>query len=86
MVNFKEGSFRIAVEEQIPIVPITIPYNHILLPDKMPLTMHPGRVEIHVHKAIWPTGTDDKAVAELKQKVRAVIENKLEEIGAYEGR
>ena len=86
LVNFKEGSFRIAVEEQIPIVPITIPYNHLLLPDKMPLTMHPGKVEMYVHKAIWPNGTDDKAVAELKQKVRAVIENKLEEIGAYEGR
>ena len=29
---------------------------------------------------------NSRVVAELKQKVRAVIENKLEEIGAYEGR
>ena len=34
MVAFKDGAFRISVNEQIPIVPVTIPYNHILLPDE----------------------------------------------------
>ncbi|KYG75678.1 MULTISPECIES: lysophospholipid acyltransferase family protein [Roseivirga] len=83
MVNFKEGSFRIAVEEQIPIIPITIPNNYLLLPDKMPLTMHPGKVEMVVHKPIWPNGTGDVAVTELKQAVRQKIEDTLK---AYESR
>lgn len=83
MANFKEGSFRIAVEEQIPIIPVTIPYNYLLLPDKMPLLMHTGRVEMVVHKPIWPNGTDDEAVSELKKAVRQKIEDTLK---TYEGR
>lgn len=83
MTTFKEGSFRIAVEEQIPIIPVTIPYNYLLLPDKMPLTMHPGKIEMVVHKPIWPAGTGDEAVAELKKAVRQKIE---ETLSTYESR
>lgn len=84
MVAFKEGSFRIAVEEQIPIVPITIPYNHILLPDKMPLTMHPGKIYVHVHEPIWPEGNDEQAVKSLKQKVRAIMETQIDKFTSHE--
>lgn len=77
MVPFKEGSFRIAVDEQIPIVPITIPDNHILLPDQMPLTMHTGLISVKVHQPIWPKGKDDEAVKLLKQQVRSIMENEL---------
>ncbi|WP_286742982.1 lysophospholipid acyltransferase family protein [Roseivirga sp. UBA1976] len=82
-VTFKEGSFRIAVNEQIPIVPVSIPYNHLLLPDKSPLTMHPGRIEMVVHEPIWPEGTGDEAVEKLKKEVRKVIEDTL---NSYESR
>jgi len=77
MVAFKEGAFRIAVNEQIPIVPVTIPHNHILLPDRMPLIMHPGKVVMKVHQPIWPSGDGDEAVKDIKDKVRAVIEEEL---------
>lgn len=83
MSAFKEGSFRIAVDEQIPIVPVTIPNNYLLLPDKTPLIMHPGTVEMVVHEPIWPTGTGDEAVEELKKAVREKIEFT---ISAYESR
>jgi len=83
MASFKEGSFRIAVEEQIPIIPVTIPYNYLLLPDKMPLIMHPGKIEMVVHEPIWPVGTDDEAVNQLKTAVRQKIEDTLK---TYEGR
>ncbi len=78
MVAFKEGSFRIAVEQQIPVVPVTIPFNHLLLPDKMPLTMHPGKICVHVHEPIWPEGNDDEAVKLLKQRVRVTIEAQMD--------
>src|SRR5690606_4456358 len=32
MGEFKDGAFRAAIEKQIPIVPVTIPYNWIILP------------------------------------------------------
>ena len=77
MVTFKEGAFRISVNEQIPIVPVTIPYNHILLPDEKSLLMHSGVIYMKVHKPIWPGGTDDEAVKKIKQQCRAVIEEEL---------
>lgn len=77
MVAFKEGAFRIAVNEQIPIVPVTIPYNHILLPDEKLLIMHPGKVLIKVHQPIMPTGHDDSAVKNLKLEVRKKMEEEL---------
>lgn len=83
MATFKEGSFRIAVDEQIPIIPVTIPYNYLLLPDKMPLIIQPGCIEMIVHEPIWPNGMDDAAVAELKLAVRQKIEDTLK---TYEGR
>ncbi|OEJ99658.1 lysophospholipid acyltransferase family protein [Roseivirga misakiensis] len=85
MASFKEGSFRIAVEEQIPIVPATIHRNHILLPDRMPLTMHPGIVSMKVHKPIWPSGTGDEAIKALKGQVRDTIEKELEQFYSNEG-
>lgn len=78
MVAFKEGAFRIAVNQQIPIVPVTIPYNHLILPDQKPLKVRPGKAALVVHKPIWPNGTGDEAVKEMKQAVRAVIEKELE--------
>ena len=86
MVAFKEGALRVAIDQQIPIVPVTIPNNYWLLPDKMPLIQHPGLVEVYVHKPIWPEGTDDVAVKKLKVQVREVIEQKLVDLKAYESR
>lgn len=81
MTAFKDGSFRIAVNEQIPIVPIAIPYNHLLLPDASPLTMHPGLVRLDVLEPIWPSGTDDAAVQKLKEQTKMAIEEALKPYG-----
>lgn len=77
MVAFKDGSFRIAVEEQIPIIPVTIHYNYLLLPDQMPLVMRPGKMKMVVHKPIYPQGTGDEAVHQLRKLVRQKIESTL---------
>jgi 1-acyl-sn-glycerol-3-phosphate acyltransferase len=77
MAAFKEGAFRVAVNEQIPVVPITIPYNHLLLPDEKSLLMHPGVAYMKIHQPIWPQGSDDEAVKKIKQETRSVIEKEL---------
>lgn len=77
MVRFKEGCFRLAVDEQIPVVPVTIHRNHILLPDGKPLMMHRGLVSLKVHKPINPEGTDDEAVKKLKETVWQVIDEEI---------
>ncbi|MFT6215853.1 MAG: 1-acyl-sn-glycerol-3-phosphate acyltransferase [Roseivirga sp.] len=77
MARFKEGCFRIAVEEQIPVVPVTIHNNHLILPDGLPLVVRPGTVSIKIHTPIWPQGTDDAAVNHLKNTAAKVIQNEL---------
>ena len=77
MVRFKDGCFKLAVDEQIPVVPVTIHRNHILLPDGKPLLMHKGLVSLKVHKPISPAGTDDAAVKQLKDAVWQVIDQEI---------
>ncbi len=83
MTAFKEGSFRIAVNEQIPIVPIAIPFNHLIMPDNSPLTMHPGLIRMDVLEPIWPKGTDDESIKKLKAETKLAIE---EALAHYENR
>jgi 1-acyl-sn-glycerol-3-phosphate acyltransferase len=77
MARFKEGCFRIAVEEQVPVVPVTIHNNFLILPDRLPLTVRPGVISVKIHAPVWPSGTDDVAVNNLKEAVALVIQNEL---------
>ena len=49
--KFKNGPFRLASEKQIKIVPITMPDNKQMFPQKY-FNGHPGRVRVKVHKII----------------------------------
>ena len=76
MAPFKDGAFRAAIEKQIPIVPVTIPYNWIILPDG-PLLLNPGRIKVIFHEPISTSGYKPESVAELRTRVRDVIEREL---------
>lgn len=73
--RFKDGAFRIAIEKQIPIVPVTLPYNWKLLGNDNLPNWHRG--EAIVHKPIETTGLTMDNLSELKQKTFTVIENEL---------
>ena len=77
MARFKEGGFRLAVEEGIPIVPITIPFNHIILPSDRPLRIRLGKIIMKVHEPIWPVENSDMAIKELKDKVNTLLQTDL---------
>lgn len=79
MVRFKDGAFRAAIEEQISIVPVTIPYNWIILPDnKMPL-MKWHKIEIIFHEPISMKGKTLKDVDMVKKQVFDLIDRTLKE-------
>jgi 1-acyl-sn-glycerol-3-phosphate acyltransferase len=76
--EFKDGAFRLAVDHQIPIVPMTFPDNK----KRFSFTFFsgsPGIMRAKVHRFIGTKGltTDDRK--ELKEKVRQVIYNQLVE-------
>ena len=76
MGEFKDGAFRAAIEKQIPIVPVTIPYNWIILPpDRFLLNWKPMKVVFH--EPIDPSIYTLKELHLLKAKVKNTIENEL---------
>lgn len=76
MGEFKDGAFRAAIEKQIPIVPVTIPYNWIILPPDQFLLQW-KRMKIIFHEPIDPSIYTLKELHLLKAKVKREIENEL---------
>jgi len=77
MGSFKDGAFRLAIEKQIAIVPVTIPFNWIILPDHRLLRLHRGVVKVIFHKPIETRYYTDENIDELKKKVFEIINQEL---------
>lgn len=77
MARFKDGAFRLAIEEQVPIVPVTIPFNWKILGEenRFLVKWHPCRVIFH--EQIPTIGMELDQVELLKEKVFDVIQNEL---------
>lgn len=75
MIPFKNGAFRLAIEKQIPIIPVTLSYNHLILPDdgKMLLRRRPAKMILH--EALAPTPTETEVT--LKEKCFEIIQKQL---------
>ncbi len=77
MTRFKDGAFRAAITKQIPLVPVTLPDNWIILPDeKIPLISR-KRMRIIFHQPISTEGLNMEDVPALKEKVFRVIAEEL---------
>ena len=76
MGRFKDGAFRVAIDKQIAIVPVTIPYNWIILPaDQFQLRWHP--LKVIFHEPIETIGLTLDDVDALKDKVFRTIDEEL---------
>ncbi|MBK5280078.1 MAG: 1-acyl-sn-glycerol-3-phosphate acyltransferase [Bacteroidia bacterium] len=77
IVKFKDGAFRAAIERQVSIVPVTIPYNWIIMPDP-PKYLHPRKIVVIFHEPIETKGMTRQNVDELKKRVFEVIQGELQ--------
>ncbi len=77
MVEFKDGAFKVAAENNIPIVPITMPDNYKILPDDDLLNIRRKTCHIIFHEPIWPSGDTDDDVKKLRTEVFRVIQKEL---------
>lgn len=73
---FKDGAFRLAIEKQIPVVPVTIPFNWIILPDKEFL-LRWGRVVVIFHEPVSTMGLRPEDIGALKARVYDTIRREL---------
>ena len=75
LVPFKNGAFRLAMEKQISIIPVTLSYNHLILADQKELIIKRMPAKMVLHQAINPADfTSDEA---LKQCCFEVIQEQL---------
>jgi 1-acyl-sn-glycerol-3-phosphate acyltransferase len=79
MIEFKDGPFRIAIEKQVPLVPVTIPYNWYILPDngsKSFISWH--LMKIVFHKPIETKGMTADDIERLKNMTYNIIHEELQ--------
>ncbi|MFM1745316.1 MAG: hypothetical protein RLZZ630_1253 [Bacteroidota bacterium] len=76
---FKSGAFRLALEMQVPLAPITFLDNWRLFPDQIGerLLLRPGHSRIVIHQPISTEGMTEADLPALRAQVRATIEKEL---------
>ena len=84
MLEFKNGPFRIAIEKQIPVVPVTFLDNWWLFLYDGSMLARPGTARAIVHAPIETKGMTVADVDMLKMEVYNVIDSTLRK--EYEGR
>ncbi len=77
--GFKNGAFKLAIEQQVPIVPITFLNNWTLLQNGgfFKASGRPGISRIIIHEPIPTTGMTDEDLVSLRSKVHHIISTDL---------
>ncbi len=81
MTPFKDGAFRTAIEKQVPIVPVTMPNNWLILPDKKEMLLTREVIKVIFHEPIETKSLTLSDVDLLKNKVYSIIDNELKNHG-----
>ncbi len=79
LLPFKKGAFRLAVEQQLPILPVTVSGTRNILPARS-LRLFPGRGTLTIHPPIETTGMDISDVDLLMQQSRAALASALPQV------
>lgn len=75
--EFKDGAFRLAIQNEVPIIPITICYNWYILPDDGHWLPNFYRCEAVIHKPIHTRGLTEADCQKLSYRVYDVINETL---------
>jgi len=78
--GFKNGAFKLAIEKQVPIVPVTFVNNWKLLQNGGFFKSHgrSGISKIVIHEPVSTVGMNEQDLVSLRTKVHAIILNELE--------
>ena len=77
---FKNGAFKLAIEKQVPIIPIVYLDNWKRIPDGILRRMFaggPGISRMIIHEPVETIGMTEKDLSVLKQKVYRIIDDSL---------
>lgn len=81
--RFKVGAFKLAIDKQVPIVPITMPSNYKRLEMKGLFSgkASPGIAKVVIHEPISTIGMTEEDIPTLQNKVYNIINSELKEAG-----
>ena len=77
MEPFRDGAFTMAIQQQVPVVPVTLLNNYRILPDRSPMRMHWHPLRAVVHPPIDTKGMTPDDVARLKEETYRIIDTEL---------
>ncbi len=75
--NFKKGAFKMALDLDLPILPVTINNTRKILPSDTADLM-PGRANMTIHPPVSIEGYDSSNIQELIDKVRDIIASDIQ--------
>ena len=76
MIPFKNGAFRLAMEKQIPVIPVTLSYNHLILPDDGRFLLFRKQAKMIFHQALNPANFESDV--RLKETCFEIIQKQLD--------
>jgi 1-acyl-sn-glycerol-3-phosphate acyltransferase len=79
LLPFKKGAFRTAIEQQLPVLPVTLIGTRDILPPKS-LKPFPGRARMIIHPAIETDGMSQLQIADLMNRTKKTISSALPEV------
>ncbi len=79
MKAFKNGAFKMAIDKNIPIVPITWQscYKVINNPEKLFSPSRPATVKVVIHQPVYPKGNTDADMKQMRDEVFMLIDSAL---------
>jgi len=78
LIPFKKGAFRLAIEQGLPVLPVTLLGTREILPANT-LKAFPGRARMIIHPAIETDGLDPSQAGELSDAAKKAISSALPE-------
>lgn len=85
LLRFKDGAFRMAVENQVPLVPMTVVHANRALADDGRWLVYPTRIKVIFHEPVDTTGMTLEDVPAFRQRIYDLIHSTLEAHGATIG-
>lgn len=76
MLPFKKGAFRTAIDQQLPVLPVTVTGTNEILPTKT-LALFPGKARMTIHQPIETTGLTiddtDTVLQETRRRIASAL-------------
>ena len=79
LLAFKKGAFRVAIDRQMPILPVTVSGTREVMPPGS-IRLRPGRVRLRFHPPIATAGLTVGDLRSLSERVRADIGSGLDTV------